>query len=345
MLRTSFVFLLFFMSLTVPLPANADQNVDRSWQEYGIEFAQEGSTVLVGRVRPESMAARLGFETGDVVDGDWLNGFLGPDGAQRIHRTMSNLLDDWEGKREWRMDLHRPSVGAELSIVFEFPPDTIQVAEIVPLPPAMRHPVGDIAMVSIWNHEATTIDTPDLGDAAMRVLFARSYHVAGCHGPDAVTIPIHTTLTTVTRNGFGIEQARETNTILHDLKVRPAFAALARKTTSYFSDNVFNSRFVGVRDLISQDRCDGPRLRRLEEGLAKAAGTALPVAVSTSATAGMGDDWRGFVAECAAASYPSMTNNEGTAAELCVLYESVARNIGDPVMYSELRRAGMAAAG
>ena len=200
-------------------------------------------------------------------------------------------------------------------------------------------------MVSIWNHDATAVDSPDLADAAMRILFALSFHVAGCHGSDAVTVPIQTNLTTVTRDGFGIERARETDTFFHELKVKPVFENLARKTAPHFSDNVNNPRFVGVRDLISQDRCDGPRLRHLEEGLAKAAETTLTTAVSTSAVTGLGDDWRGFVAECTAASYPSMTDNEGAAAELCVLYESVARDIGDPVMYSELRQLGMAAAG
>lgn len=342
MSRTFWILTLFLM-FSSPLLVKADENRDRSWQEYGIEFAQDGPTVIVARVRPDSMADRIGFEAGDVVVADWANGFLGPDGAQRIHARMSKLLADREGTVDWRMDLHRPSIGAGLSVFLKFPPDTAQVAETVPLPPSMRHLVGDAAIVSIWNHEAVAIDTPDLADAAMRILFALSYHVAGCSGPDAITIPIQTTVTKVTRDDFGIERARETDTFLHDLKVRPVFEGLARKTAPYFSDNVMNPRFVGVRDLISQDRCDGPRLRRLEEGLAKAAGTSLPAAGRTSGANGLGDDWRGFVAECTAASYPSIINNEGGVAEICVLYESVAREIGDSEVYAELRRSGMAA--
>jgi hypothetical protein len=343
MFRSFWILTLFFLVLS-PLSVKADQSRDRSWQEYGIEFSQDGPTVIVARVRPDSTAAKIGFEAGDVVVADWANGFLGPDGAQRIHARMSKFLDDdLSFEVDWRMDLYRPSIGTELTIVMKFPIETRQVAKTEPLPPAMRHLVGDDAMVAIWNHNATTIDTPDLADAAMRILFALSYHVAGCHGPDAVTIPIQTNLTTVTRDGFGTERARETDTFLHELRVRPAFAPLARRTAPYFSDNVLNPRFVGVRDLIAQDRCDGPRLRQLEEGLAKAAGIALPATVSTSSAAGLGEDWRGFVAECTAASYPSITNNEGGAAEICVIFEAVAREIGDADAYAELRQYGMSA--
>ena len=103
------------------------------------------------------MAAKLGFERGDIVVGDWLIGFLGPDGAERIHATMARMLDDWEGKREWRMDLHRPSINSGLSITLQFPPDTAQAADTPPLPPALRHLAGDVAMVSIWNHAATAV--------------------------------------------------------------------------------------------------------------------------------------------------------------------------------------------
>lgn len=210
-----------------------------------------------------------------------------------------------------------------------------------PVPPAMAHLQDDAAMMALWQHEATSIDTPDSADAAMRILFALSYHVAGCHGPDAVAIPITITSTTTTTDGFGTFKGSETDTFDKVLKVRPEFVSLARKMVGYYSDNVNNRRFVAVRDLISQDRCDGLRLRHLQEGLAKAAGVTLstPEALDTS----IGADWRGFVMDCMSATVPDIINNELNGARICNKAEAALVKIGDPAIYAAFREKGLAA--
>ncbi|WP_339106749.1 hypothetical protein [Roseovarius rhodophyticola] len=210
-----------------------------------------------------------------------------------------------------------------------------------PLPPAMKHLANDATMKALWRHEATTVNTADMADAAMRILFALSYHVAGCHGPDAVVIPISITSTTTTKDGFGTIKSQETDTFEKVLKVRPEFAQLARKTVRYYSDNVNNRRFVAVRDLISQDRCDGPRLRHLEEGLAKAAGVSLP-AVATVDT-NLGADWRGFVMDCMSATVPDIINNELNGARICNVAEAALVELGNSDIYAVFRQKGLAA--
>ncbi|CAN0606080.1 unnamed protein product [Ectocarpus sp. 12 AP-2014] len=106
----------------------------------------------------------------------------------------------------------------------------------------------------------------------MRTLFALSYHIKACFGPDPVVIPFQIIMTEVARNGFGRETSRQTTNFDKTLKVRPEFEALARRNLRFFSDNTMNDRFVAVRDLISQEGCDGRSLKWLEAGLAKAAG-------------------------------------------------------------------------
>lgn len=210
-----------------------------------------------------------------------------------------------------------------------------------PLPPAMKHLANDATMKALWRHEATTVNTADMADAAVRILFALSYHVAGCHGPDAVVIPISITSTTTTKDGFGTIKSQETDTFEKVLKVRPEFAQLARKTVRYYSDNVNNRRFVAVRDLISQDRCDGPRLRHLEEGLAKAAGVSLPAAAALDTT--LGADWRGFVMDCMAATVPDVINNELNGARVCNAAEAALVELGNPDWYAAFRSQGLSA--
>lgn len=215
------------------------------------------------------------------------------------------------------------------------------LAEAPPLPPALQHLANDSAMIAIWNHEARTVDTPDMADAAQRILFALSYHVAGCSGPDAVTIPIRVSTETVTRDGLGIVRERVSDSYERELKVRPEFADLARRTVGHYSDNVMNSRFVGVRDLISQDRCDGPRLRHLEEGLALAAGVALTPAAPIATD--LGADWRGFVMDCVAATFPSIINSELNAARICNVAEAALVEIGNSDWYAAFRAEGLGA--
>lgn len=216
------------------------------------------------------------------------------------------------------------------------------VAQTIPdLPPAMKRVEGDAEMMALWNHEARAVETPQMADAAMRVLFALSYHVAGCHGPDAVALPIRITSTTTTRDGFGIVRGEETDTFDQVLKVRPEFVPLARRTVGYYSDNVLNRRFVAVRDLISQDRCEGPRLRHLEEGLAKAAGVTLAAAPPQDTA--LGADWRGFISSCMGATYPDIINNQLNAARVCNFVEAALVELGNAEWYEVFRKGGIGA--
>ena len=119
-------------------------------------------------------------------------------------------------------------LAASVAVIFCFGPRPVIAQDAPPLPPALRHHSDDAAMMSIWRHEATAIDTPDLADAAMRILFALSYHAKNCPGPDAVELGVRVTSTTTTRDGFGIVRDSRTDTSDQVLRVRPEFEELAR---------------------------------------------------------------------------------------------------------------------
>ena len=101
-----------------------------------------------------------------------------------------------------------------------------------------------------------------------------------------------------------------------------------------------NRRFVGVRDLISQDTCDGPRLFHLEAGLAKAAGVTL-VPDSPPSDTSLGSDWRGFVFSCMDASVPDPFEDRSFAAEFCNAAEAVLVELGDASAYEAYRTQGL----
>ncbi len=220
------------------------------------------------------------------------------------------------------------------------------VSEVPPLPPAMNHLNDDPAILTIWRHEATTIETPDMADATMRILFALSHHYKGCHGPDFVAIPIKITSTTTTRDGLGIVRGSETDTFDKVLKVRPEFAGMAQRLAPYFSDNIRNRRFVGVRDLISQDSCNGQRLQRLEAGIAKAAGVNLDTSVTLD---GAGEEvgldveteddryWQGFTQNCVAYYLSAIPNmSPPRVIGICICSEQSISDLDDSDIYEKL---------
>jgi hypothetical protein len=328
-----------------PLEVASDSDAALVWESYGLQFRGDEGRVYVASLRADGPAAtRMGFEIGDIVVGDMVKGFRSTVDPDAAHSSLATVIRKGTETRELTLMMARHDTLAQREVRIPPPAELVAAPGLLPMPPALHHLRDDPAMTAIWRHEAQAIDTPDLAEAAQRILFALSHHVAGCAGPDAVEIPIQVVMTTTTTDGLGAERGRETDTFGKVLKVRPEFAGLARRTVAYYSDSVMGRRFTGVRDLISQDTCDGPRLRRLEEGLAKAAGVTLPpLPVGAEANETMGADWRGFVAECTAASYPSVTNNEAGAAIICTIYEALGRNFGDPEIYAELRREGMVA--
>ncbi|MEM9971534.1 MAG: hypothetical protein AAF762_10605 [Pseudomonadota bacterium] len=202
----------------------------------------------------------------------------------------------------------------------------------------MERIANDPAMMSIWGHEATAVDTADMGDAAMRILFALSHHHLNCPGPNAREIGVRVTLTTTTRNGFGTIRGQNSDIFDQVLRVRPEFESLARQNIRHYSDSVFNNRFVAVRDLISQETCDSPRLRHLEVGLARAAGVSLSAPPLPDAT--MGSDWRGFVFSCMNASVPDPLADRSMAGEFCNVAEAILVTRGDPNVYRTFSENG-----
>jgi hypothetical protein len=325
-----------------PLSASGS-DAELVWRHYGLQFRGDQGRVYVASLRRDGPAATtLGFEVGDIVVGDLVGGFPSTVDPAAAHASMARVIRRGASTRALTLIMARHDTLAQRRVAIP-PPADIAASDAPPMPPALLHLRDDVAMAAIWRHEAEAIDTPDLAEAAQRILFALSHHVAGCYGPDPVEIPIEVRVTTTKRDGIGVERSRETETFAKTLKVRPEFAPLARRTAASYSDSVVSPRFVGVRDLISQDSCAGPRLRRLEEGLAKAAGVRLaPPPEGAAGDGTLGDDWRGFVSECVAASAAVIDNTVG-AAQICTIMEELGRRYADLELYAELRREGVTA--
>ncbi|MGG7566023.1 hypothetical protein ACQ5SO_07675 [Rhodovulum sp. DZ06] len=311
---------------------SADPAAAPLWTGFGLRVETASNTTFVTGVAPGGPAALAGIRPGAVIRG-WGDGafgarslvgatLLGPDGAPL--QILALVYRPQE--RGWDRQVH-----------------LLRAADrgAPPLPPQLAGLSGDAAFLALWRHETTAIDTPETAGAVARILYALSVHRAACYGPNPVEIPIAMTFTETRRNGLGAWLGEESETFLKTLRVRPEFEGAGRATAPWFSDMTWDGRFRAAIDLVSLDGCDGPRLRWLEEGIAKAAGVALPPAPPRDES--LGADWRGFTAHCHAGTYPGESNSEAGAAMLCITLEMAAARVGDRALYDAAKFGGFGA--
>ena len=269
-------------SLTTEASGANDSDRKKAWDAFGFEFRAEDVSVFVASIRTDSPAYLRGLRVGDIVEADSINGFKGG-GVERLHGTMARLAEyanDGIETRAWTLILTRIPGISGLKITIPAPnaaptEDDILAQNARPLPAIWRDFDDDLTLLSLWRHQLTSIETRDQGIFVMRALYALSLHVNECHGPNPVDIPFQIIMTEVERNGFGRETDREVTEFDKSLTVRREFEGLARQNLRFFSDNAESDWFLAVRDLITQEGCDGRNLRWLEAGLAKAGGVSL----------------------------------------------------------------------
>lgn len=269
-------------SLTTEASGASDSDRKKAWDAFGFEFRAEDVSVFVASIRTDSPAYQRGLRVGDIVEADSINGFKGG-GVERLHGTMARLAEyanDGIETRAWTLILTRIPGISGLKITIPAPnaaptEDDILAQNAPPLPAIWRDFDDDPTVLSLWQHQLTSVETPDQGAVVMRALYALSLHINACHGPSPVVVPIRITMEEVERTGTGRETNREVTEFDKQLTVRREFEALARRNVRFFSDNAESDWFLAVRDLITQEGCDGRNLRWLEAGLAKAGGVSL----------------------------------------------------------------------
>jgi hypothetical protein len=310
------------------------------WERFGIYLLEHRNRAYVAGLRPGGPAALQGAKVGDVLRGSDLMG-----ASASLQGTMRGFERALEGDGDGR---------AILLYVYDADSQWAREYRLVPVsadgtvarvPPALRgaatsHP----GLMAVLAGDPDGADPSAVTRDALLALQAISLHVKGCHGPDAVTIPVRIERTTETRDGLGVYRGSETDTFAETLRVRPEFAAWARANTASYPLAAVSTVRSAVLDLIRQEGCAGEGFVQLEDGLAAVIGVALeraPGASSPAEPGGFGDA-DAWISECYALFLQDQraqgkNPSERGTASICLCQEHAARASGDPQLHETIR--------